>query len=132
MLGFNDDLITVFAVMSIGRLSSFLSYTNQYSKPFNEISNVVSEFENAKASLRRINNFLNIEDDINKGEASIDSIDRIEFKDMSFNYEPSRKLIENFNLEIKKDRKLPSLDQQAQARQHSLIYSCVSMIQTVV
>lgn len=106
MLGFNDDLITVFAVMSIGRLSSFLSYTNQYSKPFNEISNVVSEFENAKASLRRINNFLNIDDDVNEGEASIDSIDSIEFKDMSFSYEPSRKLIENFNLEIKKGQKV--------------------------
>ena len=106
MLGFNDDLITVFAVMSIGRLSSFLSYTNQYSKPFNEISNVVSEFENAKASLRRINSFLNIEDDINKGKASIDSIDSIEFKDMSFSYESSRKLIENFNLEIKKGQKV--------------------------
>ena len=92
--------------MSIGRLSSFLSYTNQYSKPFNEISNVVSEFENAKASLRRINNFLNVEDDINEGEASIDSIDSIEFKDMSFSYEPSRKLIENFNLEIKKGQKV--------------------------
>jgi len=105
MLGFNDDLITVFAVMSIGRLSSFLSYTNQYSKPFNEISNVVSEFENAKASLRRINDFLNIDDDINKGEASIASIDSIEFKNMSFSYDPNRKLIENFNLEIKKGQK---------------------------
>jgi ATP-binding cassette subfamily B protein len=96
----------VFAVMSIGRLSSFLSYTNQYSKPFNEISNVVSEFENAKASLRRINSFLNIDDDVNEGEDSIDSIDSIEFKDMSFSYEPSRKLIENFNLEIKKGQKV--------------------------
>ena len=92
--------------MSIGRLSSFLSYTNQYSKPFNEISNVVSEFENAKASLRRINDFLNIDDDINKGTASIDSIDSIDFKDMSFSYDTNRKLIENFNLEIKKGQKV--------------------------
>ena len=106
MLGYNNELATLFAVMSIGRLSSFLSYTNQYSKPFNEISNVVSEFENAKASLRRINDFLNIDDDINKGKASIEGIESIEFKDMSFSYDSNRKLIENFNLEIKKGQKV--------------------------
>ena len=106
MLGYNNELATLFAVMSIGRLSSFLSYTNQYSKPFNEISNVVAEFENAKASLRRINDFLNIDDDINEGTSSIDSIDSIEFKDMSFSYDTNRKLIENFNLEIKKGQKV--------------------------
>ena len=106
MLGYNNELATLFAVMSIGRLSSFLSYTNQYSKPFNEISNVVAEFENAKASLRRINDFLNINDDINEGTAVINSIDSIEFKDMSFSYDTNRKLIENFNLEIKKGQKV--------------------------
>ena len=68
MLTHNDDLVTIFAMMSIGRLSSFLSYTNQYSKPFNEVSNVVSEFESAKASFKRINNFLNIEDTVNEGK----------------------------------------------------------------
>ena len=57
MLSYDADLATVFAAMSIGRLSSFLSYTNQYSKPFNEVSNVAAEYENAKASLRRINDF---------------------------------------------------------------------------
>ena len=102
----NSDLVTLFAVMSIGRLSSFLSYTNQYSKPFNEISNVTAEYENAKASLRRINDFLNLKDDINDGENEIDNISTIEFKNMSFSYNEEQKLIENFNLTIKQGQKV--------------------------
>ena len=102
----NSDLVTLFAVMSIGRLSSFLSYTNQYSKPFNEISNVTAEYENAKASLRRINDFLNLKDDVNDGENEIDNISTIEFKNMSFSYNEEQKLIENFNLTIKQGQKV--------------------------
>ena len=106
MLMNNDALIKLFAVMSIGRLSSFLSYTNQYSKPFNEISNVTSEYENARASFKRINDFLNIDNDINEGTNDIKEIKTIEFKDMSFSYDLDRKLIEHFNLEIKKGQKV--------------------------
>ena len=106
MLSYNTDLATLFAVMSIGRLSSFLSYTNQYTKPFNEISGVAHEYEAAKASFRRINDFLNIDDDINKGVDKINDIESIEFKDMSFSYDIERKLIENFSLNIKKGQKV--------------------------
>ncbi|MBP5574850.1 MAG: ABC transporter ATP-binding protein [Bacilli bacterium] len=106
MLSYDTDLMVIFAVMSIGRLSSFLSYTNQYSKPFNEISNVTAEYENAKASLRRINDFLNLNDDINEGESKISDIETIEFKDMSFAYNENQRLIENFNLLIKKGQKV--------------------------
>lgn len=110
MIKFSDvadsALITIFAVMSIGRLSSFLSYTNQYSKPFNEISNVAAEYENAKASLRRINDFLNLKNDIDDGTSSIDDIETIEFKNMSFAYAKEQKLIENFDLTIKKGQKV--------------------------
>lgn len=98
-------LLPVLAVMTIGRLSSFLSYTNQYSKPFNEVSNVTAEYENAKASLRRINDFLNLEDDVDNGIA-IDDIDCIEFKNMSFSYKEGQQLIENLNLTIKKGQKV--------------------------
>lgn len=106
MLMNQDVLVTLFAVMSIGRLSSFLSYTNQYSKPFNEISNVTSEYENAKASFRRINDFLNLSDDIDEGKEDINEIKSIEFKDMSFSYDSNRKLIEHFNLKINKGQKV--------------------------
>ena len=106
MLTHDKDLLPLFAVMTIGRLSSFLSYTNQYSKPFNEVSNVAAEYENAKASFRRINEFLNLEDDTNAGTEVIDNIETIEFKNMSFSYDKNRKLIENLNLVIKKGQKV--------------------------
>ena len=107
MLSYNDDkLAAVFAVMSIGRLSSFLSYTNQYSKPFNEVSNVAAEYENAKASFRRINDFLNLENDKDNGEQKIDKIEAIEFKNVAFSYEQNRPLIDGFNLIIKKGQKV--------------------------
>ena len=106
MLSYDTKLATVFAVMTIGRLSSFLSYTNQYSKPFNEVSNVAAEYENAKASLNRINDFLNLENDVNEGEENVDKIETIEFKNMSFSYDENRQLIEGFNLTIKKGQKV--------------------------
>ena len=105
MLSYDADLAILFAVMSIGRLSSFLSYTNQYTKPFNEISNVANEYEAAKASFRRINDFLNLEDDVDNGSKDIKDIESIEFKDMSFSYVENQRLIENFNLKIKKGQK---------------------------
>ena len=105
MLG-NQDLAVVFAVMSIGALSSFLSYTNQYSKPFNEVSNVTAEYENAKASFRRINDFLNLDLDVDSGIKEIKGIEKIEFNNMSFSYDENRKLIEHFNLIIKNGQKV--------------------------
>ena len=106
MLTHEADLIPLFAVMTIGRLSSFLSYTNQYSKPFNEVSNVAAEYENAKASLRRINDFLNLDNDIDEGKESIHDIESIEFKNMSFSYNENQNLIEDLNLTINKGQKV--------------------------
>ena len=106
MLSYNQDLAIVFAIMSIGRLSSFLSYTNQYSKPFNEISNVTAEYENAKASFTRINDFLNLEDDVNNGKIEINEIECVEFKNTTFAYTPDQYLFDNFNLEITKGQKV--------------------------
>ena len=106
MLSYDGELAAIFAVMSIGRLSSFLSYTNQYSKPFNEVSNVTHEYEAAKASFNRINDFLNLDNDIDEGKVVINDIESIEFKNMSFTYDVNRKLIDNFNLKIKKGQKV--------------------------
>ena len=106
MLSYDVALAKVFAVMTIGRLSSFLSYTNQYTKPFNEVSNVAAEYENAKASLRRINDFLNFDNDLDSGEESINDIETIEFKNMNFSYNENQKLIENLNLTIKRGQKV--------------------------
>ena len=106
MLAHESDLMVLFAVMSIGRLSSFLSYTNQYSKPFNEVSNVAAEYENAKASFTRVNNFLNLDNDVDVGEERITDIETIRFDNMTFSYNENQKLIEGFNLTIKKGQKV--------------------------
>ena len=106
MIPFNVQLGLVLALMSVGKLSSFLSYTTQYSKPFNEVSNVASEFENARASFRRINDFLNLSDDINEGKQEVSSVETIEFKNTCFSYSSDRSLIENFNLKINKGQKI--------------------------
>ena len=106
MLAYDTKLAIVFAVMSIGRLSSFLSYTNQYSKPFNEISSVISEYETAKFSLKRVNEFLNLENDVDDGKNSVDHIESIEFKNMYFSYSEKQKLIEDFSLKIQKGQKV--------------------------
>ena len=106
MLAYNLELGIVFAVMSLGRLSSFLSYINQYGKPFNEISSVIAEYETAKFSLKRVNEFLNLDDDIDNGEHEIASIENIEFKNMFFSYNENQKLIEDFSLNIQKGQKV--------------------------
>ena len=93
--------------MTIGRLSTFLTYTSQYSKPFNEISSVFAEAENAKYSLKRIQEFLALSDDVDDGEEDLnEEINSIVFEDMSFSYSKNKKLIEHFSLEIKKGTKV--------------------------
>ena len=103
--GLADLTSSILSIMSLGKLSSFLSYTNQYGKPFNEISSVISEYEIAKSSLERINDFLNKEDDIDEGKLEISDISSIKFRDVSFSYEIDKPLIEGFNLDIKKGEK---------------------------
>lgn len=92
--------------MTIGSLSSFLSYTTEYTKPFNEISSVVSEFETASFSFKRINSFLNKEDDIDTGKEEVKGIKEISFNDMSFAYEKGQHLIEDFSQTIKEGEKV--------------------------
>ena len=106
MLNYDAKLALVLAVMTIGKLSSFLSYTNQYSKPFNEISSVIAEFETAKFSFSRINEFLNLNNDVDDGTTTIDEIKSIKFDNISFQYTKDRELIKDFTLEIKKGHKV--------------------------
>lgn len=95
-----------FLAMSIGRLSSFLSYTTSYSKPFNEISSVVSEYEQALSSFKRIDQLLEVEDDIDEGKDSVDEIKEIRFEDVSFSYQKDKKLITDFSTVIKRGEKV--------------------------
>ncbi|MBQ2720834.1 MAG: ABC transporter ATP-binding protein, partial [Clostridia bacterium] len=88
--------------ISVGQLSCFLTYANQYTKPFNEISGVIAEFVGAKASAARIFNILDetsVESSIS-GEKISEKGGNIEFSDISFSYSPEKPLIENFSLTV--------------------------------
>lgn len=95
--------------ISIGKISSFLNYANQYTKPFNEISSVITELQSALASAERVFEVLDEEDEVLDKENVIDLKEcngNIEIKDVSFSYNPDVKLIENFNLSVKKGEKI--------------------------
>jgi len=88
--------------MSVGRLSSFLAYANQYTKPFNEISGVFAELQNAVASAGRIFDLLDeeeVSDDSDKETLTVRTGD-LRFRDVCFSYRPDRKLIQNFDLDV--------------------------------
>ena len=102
----NATLLSLGALMTIGRLSSFLSYTNQYTKPFNEISGVVGDYEQAASSFHRISAFLDTEDDIDSGTKEVEDIQSIRFDHMYFSYEKGKKLIEDFSETIHKGEKV--------------------------
>lgn len=106
MLSFDMKLAAIFAVMTIGSLSSFLSYTTQYSRPFSDISNVANEYETAKSSFLRINDFLNLNDDSDLGKTNIDNIESIKLDNLSFSYSPNKPLIDNYSLTINKGNKI--------------------------
>ena len=90
--------------ISVGQLSCFLSYANQYTKPFNEISGVVTELQNAIACAGRVLELIEETPEIPDSEDAIklDKADgKVEIEDVYFSYEPNQKLIEHFNLQVK-------------------------------
>lgn len=95
--------------ISVGQLSCFLSYANQYTKPFNEISGVVTELQNAIACAGRVLELIeetpeipDSEDAIKLGKAD----GKVEIEDVYFSYEPNQKLIEHFNLQVKSGQRV--------------------------
>lgn len=90
--------------ITVGQLSSFLNYANQYTKPFNEISGVVTELQNALACAGRIFQFLD-EEPVPENAPDAKTLDHVEgrvgFEDVSFSYTSEVPLIEHMNLEVK-------------------------------
>ena len=90
--------------ISVGQLSSFLSYANQYTKPFNEISGVVTELQNAIACAGRIFEFIEEEPQIPDAEDAIvlkQPKGEIDIQDVAFSYTEDQKLITDLNLHVK-------------------------------
>lgn len=95
-------------VMSVGQIATFLSYANQYTKPFNEITGVITELQAAFASARRVFAVLDEEPEISdeNGIEVTDSKGSIEIKNVSFSYDPKVPLIQNLNLSVKPGQKI--------------------------
>ena len=92
--------IAISGGITVGQLSSFLSYANQYTKPFNEISGVITELQNALACAARM--FELIEE-----EPELPEVDgRVDLNNVYFSYTPDKKLIEDFNLHVKKGQRI--------------------------
>lgn len=95
--------------ISVGQLSAFLSYANQYTKPFNEISGVVTELQNAIACAGRVLELIAQETEPEEPE-DVEVLEhsdgRVDIEDVYFAYEPDQKLIENFNLHVEKGQRV--------------------------
>lgn len=90
--------------ITVGQLSAFLNYANQYTKPFNEISGVITELQNAIACARRIFEFIDepaIPQDSEDAAVLKKADGSVTFEDVSFSYVPEVKLIEHMNLDVK-------------------------------
>ncbi len=95
--------------ITVGVLTCFLSYANQYTKPFNEISGVVTELQNAIACAGRLFELLEEEEIAPDSENALELVDvngNIELKNVSFSYIKNKKLIENFNLSVKNGQRV--------------------------
>ena len=106
---FGGISIIVTGGLSVGELTIFLSYANQYTKPFNEISGVLTEFQNALACADRIKELLSEKEIEEKEDAKTEkkeNFEVIDFKEISFSYVPTQKLIEHFSLEVLRGKRV--------------------------
>ena len=103
-VGVFGALVAIKGGISVGRLSCFLSYANQYTKPFNEISGVVTELQNAFVCAGRIFELIDEEPQVpDAADARVleEAQGNVDMKDVYFQYVPEKKLIQNFNLQVK-------------------------------
>ncbi len=106
-VGIFGALLGINGKITIGTLTCFLSYANQYTKPFNEISGVVTEFQSAVASAGRIFEFLDAEDttDITEGMTAVEDpvlSGDIKIKNLAFSYDKSKKLLYDISFDVPK------------------------------
>ncbi|SFO49260.1 ATP-binding cassette, subfamily B [Pseudobutyrivibrio sp. JW11] len=93
--------------ITVGGLTSFLSYASTYAKPFNEISGVITEFQNALACAARLFEMIDAEVEVDEGVTTISEVKgEIQFNDVFFSYDKSKKLIEHLNLNVKSGQRV--------------------------
>ncbi|WP_026504938.1 ABC transporter ATP-binding protein [Butyrivibrio sp. NC3005] len=95
--------------LSVGQLSAFLSYASQYTKPFNEISGVITELQNAIACATRVFELIETESECEEKQEAVEKEffnGEVVLDDVSFSYVKEQKLIENFNLKVKRGERV--------------------------
>ena len=108
-VGLTGALAALRGGLSVGQLTCFLSYANQYTKPFNEISGVITELQNALACAARIFELIEQEPQIpDRADAVVlkNVAGKVNLSDVSFSYTPDKKLIENLNLNVKPGQRI--------------------------
>lgn len=107
-VGLAGAFFAVGGMLTVGELSCFLSYANQYTKPFNEISGVITELQNALACAARVFALIEEEAEVETDkECSLqDATGRVDLEDVCFSYVPDKKLIQNFNLSVKPGQRI--------------------------
>ena len=107
-VGLVGALYAVRGGITIGQLSVFLNYANQYTKPFNEISGVVTELQNALACAARVFELLDAEDQVPEAEnaAALQPDGHVQLQDVSFRYLPDRPLIEGLSLDVQPGQRI--------------------------
>ena len=107
-VGLVGALYAVRGGITIGQLSVFLSYANQYTKPFNEISGVVTELQNALACAARVFELLDAENQVPETEnaAALQPDGHVQLQDVSFRYLPDRPLIEGLSLDVQPGQRI--------------------------
>ena len=107
-VGLTGALLAMGGGISVGQLSVFLSYANQYAKPFNEISGVVTELQNAMACIQRIFDLLDEPDQIPDAPDAIKLVSdgQVTIRDVAFSYTPDRPLLQNLSLDVRPGQRI--------------------------
>jgi ATP-binding cassette subfamily B protein len=108
-VGIIGAISAINGMISVGQLTSFLSYANQYTKPFNEISGVITELQNALASAARVFELIDEEPEIPDAENASELLDvkgRVDLQQVDFSYTQDVRLIENLNLNVKEGQRI--------------------------
>lgn len=108
-VGITGAIFVIRGGLSVGQLSAFLTYANQYTKPFNEISGVIAELQSAFASARRVFEIIDVDPEPADAPDAVhlSEVDgSVHIKDVEFSYVPNSKLIENLNLSVKPGQRI--------------------------
>jgi len=105
-VGITGAVLAIRGGISVGQLTSFLSYANQYTKPFNEISGVVTELQNALACAARIFEFINAEPEREEVADTVEADGHVELSNVDFSYVPEKPLIRDFNLKVEPGQRI--------------------------